>query len=245
MKSIMNISFKSYIDIFNFISKVFSLTMLEKEPLLYRYENLITHNYELPIKEPYELKKRYVFKINDLSDNYCNNKYDDAVINIIIYRVKDEMCPPPIVSLSRPLFSDKDMDINILVESRFFLNKTFEGYPNTSVVPDRASYLKIILSALSNIFINEDLAFMDDQIEETATILNNINSVLAYCVFTDIVVDKDIRKVSSHIIDYVCAQGCDYINITDANKAYSILGECYNRRPSAITIDVGTTDSES
>lgn len=233
MKSIMNISFKSYVDIFNFISRVISLTILGEENMLYRYENIVTHHYEWPIKDPFTLKKRYVMKINNLA-NESQNKYDDVVVNIVTYRSDEEMCPPPVISASKPLFSDKDMYINILIETRFFLNKTFDDVPNTSVIIDRVSYIEYILNAIAEIFIEDDY-----QSEEVHTIIRNINAVLAYCIFTDKVVDQDIRARSREIIGYACIPDNDYIHINDPDHVLNILGKTYNTRPISCIIEPG------
>ena len=218
----MNISFKSYIDIFNFISKVFAMSILGKETALYRYENLIVHDQTWPLTGKFTICRRYVMKINNLRDGNLN-QYDDASINIITYRrEKTELCSEPYVVAYYPLFADKPLNINIFVDVKFFRDTTFEE-PNESVIIDRVSYTKMILDKIAKIFYEDN--------EEIDEIFNNLNSVLAYCIFTDKLVDKDISDLSNKILNYTCAPGLDYVYINDIDALYNMISGVYCLRP--------------
>ena len=221
--SLMNISFKSYIDIFNFISKVFSMIIINKESALYRYENLMIHDQAWPLKGDFTILRRYVMKINNLRDGNLN-QYDDASVNIITYRTREDMCAEPYVVSYEPLFADRSLNINILVDTKFFNDKTFEE-PNKSVVIDRVSYVKMIMDNIAKIFFNGEIS------EENKEILDHLNSTLAYCLFVDRLVDKDVRDLTNRILGYACAQGLDYVYITDSAKLYEVISSVYYLRP--------------
>ena len=222
MNSYMNLSFKSYIDIFNFISKVFAMNILDKDSALYRYEAPMSHFKEWPFGEKFTLCKRYVMKINNTLDTNLKD-HDDVVINIVTFKDTQEFCPAPKVICSKPLFSDKAININILVETRFFKDSTF-GEDSKAIIPDRMTYMKDILDRVAKIFVTE-------QTDEVKAIISDINRILAYSVFTDHLQDKACRDTSDRLLNQACAQGLDYIYINNHEGAYEIISEYTDMRP--------------